>query len=114
MLDNSIEILYPDGATSTCPAFPEEPDNPPERPSIEPTITQQTGRKAQTNNAVVTSAQDEIDDQLETSSNLRAHWTTVSADGERLVQSLDGSENYLGAVRLSVATCPVTNQVMIK
>ena len=114
MLDNSIEILYPDGATSTCPTFPEESDSLTERAPHEPTITQQSSRKAQTNTTAVTSAHDEVDDQLETTSELRAQWTTVSADGERLLQSLDGGETYLEAVKLSVATCPVTHQVMIR
>ena len=109
MLDNSIEVLHPDGSTSSCPVFPEKSDKPDER--IEPS-TQQSSRKAQTNNPPVTLPQDEVDDQMETTSELSAQWTTVTADGERLVQNLDGSEKYLEAVKLSVATCPVTHQVI--
>ena len=109
MLDNSIEILYPDGATSMCPVFPDESET---EPPPEPTTIQQSGRKGQATNTVMASAQDEVDDQLETTPKLNAQWMTVTVDGERLLQSLDGSENYLEAVKLSVATCPVTHQVI--
>jgi hypothetical protein len=113
MLDNSIEILYPDGSTSTCPVFPAKLDTTTERPSLEPSPQQPT-RKGQTNNTVMTLSHDEADDQLETTSELSAQWTTVTADGERLMQSLDGSKKYLEAVKLSVAACPVTHQVIIE
>lgn len=111
MLDNSIEILKPDGSTSTCPVFPEKSADPGEsleRHTLEPS------RKGQTSNNVVASHPDEVDDQLETTtSELNALWATVTADGERLSQSLDGTEKYLEAVKLSVATCPVSHQVNI-
>ena len=108
MLDNSIHVLHADGSTSSCPVFPEKSAKLDDRP--EPS-TQQSSRKAQANNPPVSLPQDEADDQMETTSELSAQWTTVTADGERLVQNLDGSERYLEAVKLSVATCPVTNQV---
>ena len=108
MLDNSIEILHPDGSTNTCLAFPEKREETIERPEVN---TQQSNRKGQTKDILMASAHDEPDDQLETTSALSAQWTTVTADGERLIQSLDGNENYVEGVKLSVATCPVTNQV---
>ena len=110
MLDNSVEILYPDGSTSTCPVFPAQSHSPSDAQSLEASA-QSSNRKGQTNNAVLTSSNDDVDDQCEATSELSAQWTTVTADGERLIQNLDGSEHYLEAVKLSVATCPVSQQV---
>lgn len=102
MLDDSIEILYPDGSTSSTFMFPGKPDSP---LALE---AQRSNRKAQS-----IPPDDEPDDQLDTGSELSAQWTTVAADGEKLIQYLDGSEKYLDAVKLSIATCPVTQQVLL-
>ncbi|XP_028409597.1 sperm-associated antigen 17-like isoform X2 [Dendronephthya gigantea] len=111
MLDNSIEVLKPDGSVSTCPVFPEKSADPAESLERHTLAQLSSNRKGQASNNAMTSQPDEVDDQLETTSELNAHWTTVTADGERLLQCHDGTEKYLDTVKLSVATCPVSHQI---
>ena len=99
MVDNSVQVLYSDGMTSTCPVFPSK--------LAESSATPNKVSKAPTN----TDDDDVPVDQDENVVVLQAEWTTVTSDGERFVQNLDGSKTSLEPVKLSVATCPVTDQV---
>lgn len=110
MVNNSVEVLYPDGMTSKCLMFPTKLESYNDRPPSE-ILSQQSSLKTPTNAVPSSKSDDEPTDQSECISTLHAEWTTVTPDGERFVQNLDGSKRDLVPVKVSVATCPVTKQV---
>ena len=106
MLDDSVEILYPDGSISRCSVFQVQSND--DDATLEPSILPKKLK-----GEIMTSLPDDVDDQVDESMKLSAQWMTVTCDGQRFLQNDGGSQCLGNYVKQSLATCPDTRQVIM-